>query len=53
MPDDRFTLVKMNITSQEGGIMITNDTSTKWVLGCALKLVPKRDVSLGVMLRVW
>ena len=23
MPDDRFTLVKMNITSQEGGIMIT------------------------------
>ena len=44
MPDDRFTLVKMNITSQEGGIMITNDTSTKWVLGCALKLVPKRDV---------
>ena len=29
MPDDRFTLVKMNITSQEGGIMITNDTSTK------------------------
>ena len=29
MPDDRFTLVKINITSQEGGIMITNDTSTK------------------------